>query len=275
MVVIQYHGACSRRGRLMCVDIDAAADELYGLPPAEFTQARDTYVAQARSEGDRQAIDALKKLRRPSIGAWMANLLVRARAADVQRLISLGASLRDAQDRLDGETMRLLTKDGRAEVTALVRAATDIVRERGERVSVAASEELAATLDAALADAESAAALHAGRLTTGLRYSGLGLLGIDSPPSKAGGSRASGHAGSGRPRRSELAAVALQLEAAKHDLARAQERDREARSAVSSAEARLHGLKEKAAQATRVLRDAEKDARSVEKKLNALRGDGS
>jgi hypothetical protein len=256
------------------VDIDAAADELYELPPAEFTQARDTYVAQARTEGDRQATDALKRLRRPSIGAWMANLLVRARADDVQRLISLGASLRDAQDRLDGETMRVLTKDGRAAVTALVGAATEIVGERGERVSVAASEELEATLDAALADAESAAALRAGRLTTGLRYSGLGLLGIDSPPSKDG-SQPSGQAASGRPRRSELAAVALELEAAKRDLARAQERDREARSAVSSAEARLHGLKETAAEATRVLRDAERAARAAEKKLNALRRDGS
>jgi hypothetical protein len=256
------------------VDIDATADELYGLPPAEFTQARDTYVAQARTEGDRQAIDALKKLRRPSIGAWMANLLVRARADDVQRLISLGASLRDAQDRLDGETMRLLTKDGRAAVTALVRAATEIVRERGERVSAGASEELEATLDAALADAESAAALRAGRLTTGLRYSGLGLLGIDSPPSKAGGSQASGQAASGRPRRSESAAVALEWEAAKHHLARAQERDREARSAVTSAESRLHGLKETAAEATRILRDAERAARAAQKKLNALRGDG-
>ncbi|MFE2631832.1 hypothetical protein ACFXDP_28475, partial [Streptomyces sp. NPDC059374] len=60
------------------VDLDAVADELYGLRPEQFTAARNERVAAARSAGNRKLADAIGRLRRPSLSAWASNTLVRA-----------------------------------------------------------------------------------------------------------------------------------------------------------------------------------------------------
>ena len=58
------------------VDVAAAALELYGLPPEEFTAARNQVVKQAKDAGDVGSSAALKALRKPTLAAWLANLLV-------------------------------------------------------------------------------------------------------------------------------------------------------------------------------------------------------
>lgn len=79
------------------MDLDTVADELYGLTPAEFTAARDSRVADARRARDRELAVAVKALKRPSVGAWLANLLVRRGPDEVDRLLSLAADLREAR----------------------------------------------------------------------------------------------------------------------------------------------------------------------------------
>ncbi|MGA3220105.1 MAG: hypothetical protein ABSE77_13685 [Acidimicrobiales bacterium] len=86
------------------------ADELYGLAPADFIAGRDARAAEARHSGDRELADAVKKLRRPSGGAWLANLLVRQRHEQVLDFLDLGAALRDAQARLAHDDLRKLSK---------------------------------------------------------------------------------------------------------------------------------------------------------------------
>jgi hypothetical protein len=76
------------------VDLDTVADELYGLPPDAFTPTRDTRAADARSAGDRGLAAAITKLRRPTTGAWLANLLARERSDQVSELLDLGAEMR-------------------------------------------------------------------------------------------------------------------------------------------------------------------------------------
>ena len=53
----------------------AAADRLYGLTLAEFTPARDALVKEHR--GDKELAARLKALKKPSLAAWVVNLLVR------------------------------------------------------------------------------------------------------------------------------------------------------------------------------------------------------
>jgi hypothetical protein len=151
------------------------ADELYGLTPAEFVPRRDALAAEARKAGDRALAAEIKKLRRPTTGAWLANVLARQRSDQVARLLDLGAALRRAQASLATSELRRLSQERHSVRSELEREARDLASHDGQAVSAAAAQELSATLDAALADPEAAGALRAGRLTTGLHYSGLGL----------------------------------------------------------------------------------------------------
>jgi hypothetical protein len=160
------------------VDLSAVAEELYGLPPGDFTTTRDARAAEARRAGDRELAEAVKKLRRPTTGAWLANLVVRERHDHVERLLELGDALRQAQATLSKEDLRRLSKQRRQVVVALREDARSLARGLGHPVGGNAAQELEDTLEAAVADAEAAEALRAGCLASGLRYSGLGLSGL-------------------------------------------------------------------------------------------------
>jgi hypothetical protein len=159
------------------IDIDTVAGELYSLAPSEFTSRRDARAAEARRAGDKALAAEIKKLRRPTTGAWLANLLTRERGQPVAGLLDLGAALRAAQAQLATDDLRRLSLERHHQVAELEREARGLAGQHGQAVSEAAAQELAATLEAALADEDAANALRAGRLTTGLHYSGLGPVG--------------------------------------------------------------------------------------------------
>ncbi|MGW4517724.1 hypothetical protein ACWEO4_38520 [Streptomyces sp. NPDC004393] len=48
---------------------DAVADELYGLPPGEFTAVRDERAKAARAAGDRDLAERIRRMRRPTLAA--------------------------------------------------------------------------------------------------------------------------------------------------------------------------------------------------------------
>ncbi|GGN80963.1 hypothetical protein GCM10011579_067060 [Streptomyces albiflavescens] len=73
-----------------------------GLPPEDFTAARDARAAAARSAGDRALAEKIHTLRRPSSSAWAANLLVRGRPDEIEPMLQLGKALRQAHHDLDG-----------------------------------------------------------------------------------------------------------------------------------------------------------------------------
>jgi hypothetical protein len=157
------------------MELESATQELYGLAPARFTSARDAMAAEARQAGHPELASSLKKLRKPSVGAWLANLLVLEQTNDVERLVSLGAELRAPKHKLDGKQIRRVSKEKGDSVSRLVRDAKAKASRAGQTVSTAASQELEATLEAAFADPKAAENLLAGCLSGGLQYSGLGL----------------------------------------------------------------------------------------------------
>jgi hypothetical protein len=159
-------GATARR-------IDLAADELYGLALADFTSTRDARAADARRAGDRDAAKAIKALRRPTLSAWLANLLARQHGAEIELLLAIGAGLRDAQDQLAADDLRRLARQRHEVVTALGRQARSAAASAGIAVSPAAQRELAETLEASLVDESAGEALRQGRLTTGLHHVGF------------------------------------------------------------------------------------------------------
>src|SRR5918995_1419014 len=74
--------------------VDEAAEELYGLPPGEFTRARDERAKKLRKSGDREAADAVKALRKPTVAAWALDQLARQRGKELGRLLTAGEGLR-------------------------------------------------------------------------------------------------------------------------------------------------------------------------------------
>jgi hypothetical protein len=154
--------------------LDAAADELYSVPPDEFVGARDAAVAAARERGDRELAKAIGRLRRPTKAAWLANLLARHRSAQLDGLLSLAAGLADAQRTLDGTALRQLSSKRHQLVAAMAREAGRLAQEAGDPAGESVLRELQGILDAALARPEIAEQVRSGRLTRTLSYTGFG-----------------------------------------------------------------------------------------------------
>jgi hypothetical protein len=145
-----------------------AAEDLYSLPPSEFTAARDARAKELRKQGDREEADRVKGLRKPTVTAWALNRLARERAKDVKRLLDAGARLRAAQEALLGGADRSKFQRAAAAerelVAELTGEAVALVRDAGEQTGPGLEEKVAETLHAAALDDETAEQLRAGTL---------------------------------------------------------------------------------------------------------------
>ncbi|AWE48619.1 hypothetical protein [Streptomyces nigra] len=168
------------------MDLDAVADELYGLRPEEFTAARNERVAAARSAGDRGLADAIGKLRRPSLSAWASNTLVRAERDQVEPLVGLGEALRQAHRDLDPGQLRDLVHQQRLLIGALTREAARLAADAGHPLGQDAQREVQDTLQAVLADEEAARQWASGRLTKPLTpTAAFPVTSGEAPPRRA------------------------------------------------------------------------------------------
>jgi hypothetical protein len=243
------------------VSFESESADLYVLAPNDFTAARNTSVSEARKDGDTALATSLKKLRKPTVGAWLANLLARERAEELERLITLGGELRKGHNRADGELIRAVSRQKQDAIATLLSDANSMARSRGQSVSEAASTDLESTLDAAFADPKAAETVRAGRLTTALHYSGLGLADTGS----ASPTRVSSKVDRSN---SAILGARRDLELARNEAARADAEFEKARRAVAMAESDLKRLKAAAAVADRRASDARKRVSSAEKKLS-------
>ena len=246
-------------GKLVDVNFESVSTELYGLAPNDFTAARNARASEARKAGDAALAASLKGLQKPTVGAWLANLLAQERAEDLERLITLGGELRRGQNRADGKLIRSVSKKKQEAVATLLSEARSMAKNRNQPVSETAAMDLEATLDAAFADHKAAESVRAGRLTTALHYSGLGLADAGSvSPVRSSKRELSGSA---------LAASKRDLELADREAERADAEAEKARHAVFLAEVDLKRLKAAAALAVRRATEAQKRASAARKKV--------
>lgn len=155
--------------------LDDVADELYALPPEEFTAARGEAVAAARKAGDRELAGRINGLRRPTVGAWLVNLLAHQRPDLIGELLALGEAMRAAQRNLRGEELRELSAQRRGMVSALARESRALAVAAGRGVrAVLPLVEVENTLTAALADPGVGEEVRQGRLVKPLEYAGFG-----------------------------------------------------------------------------------------------------
>jgi hypothetical protein len=160
--------------------VRSATDELirrmYEAPPDGFVAARAAAVADARKAGDSDAAKRLAALRKPTVAAWVVNLLALRRPDLIDELVDLATALRTAQRGLKGDELRELTTQRRQVVSALVAAARKLAVEEDPGMGGAKLPlgEVEATLTAALAEPEVAAQVRTGRLIRAATYAGFG-----------------------------------------------------------------------------------------------------
>jgi hypothetical protein len=166
------------------------ANELYGLPPDEFTAARNARAKQLRGS-DRDLANAVGGLRRPSAPAWLVNQLARRRGDELEQLLDLGEQLRAAQAEVDASALVSLARQRRKVVRALAQDAGALAEGLGHPVRGPVLDEVAETLQAAMTDASAADALRTGRLVRGLEAIGTEVDLTDAVAAWSGG----GHSG--------------------------------------------------------------------------------
>lgn len=151
-------------------DLLAIADELYALPLADFTPARD---AKAKELKGTDLAKTVKSLKKPSLAAWVVNLLARREAEQVDQVLTVGAALREAQATLDGAQLRELTKQRRQLTNAVTTTARRHASERGQKVTDSVADEVEATLTAAMVDEGAAVAVRSGLLVKAISTTGV------------------------------------------------------------------------------------------------------
>lgn len=130
-------------------ELAAVADRLYAEPVDAFTAARNALAGQVEDRGLARAVKALRK---PSTAAWAVNLLVRREGDQIDRVLELAASLREAADSIQGEELRALTRQRRQLTGALASSARTLARESGVRLSQAVVDQVEGMLTAAMLD---------------------------------------------------------------------------------------------------------------------------
>jgi hypothetical protein len=176
-----------------------AAADLYALPPAEFTAARDELAKQARAAGQRDDAALIKKLTRPTVSAWLVNQFVRTAPESMDRLYELALALHAAQQELAGDRLRELSVQRRQLMAELMPEVGRVAADSGVTASAAALDEIRATLEAALADAGAREAVRTGQLTRALSYAGLGEVDLAAALAVIPAGRTAGPGAGARP----------------------------------------------------------------------------
>lgn len=212
---------------------DAVA-ELYRLPPEDFVSARAERVKALRDGGDAAAAKQVAALRKPTVGAWLVNLLVADEPALTEQVTALADQLRTAQEQLSGDDLRALGRQRQELVSGLVARARGLARDAGRAVTGSVLDtEVESSLRAALADPDVARDVLSGQLTHATEFTGFGPAATGAPPSpnRVAASRGKKKAEPGAANQ-ETAAERKRAE----KRAKAQERLREAAESLEAAE---------------------------------------
>ena len=259
--------------------IDEAADELYGLPPGEFTRARDDRAKELRGDGEREAANAVKALRKPTVAAWALNQLSRRRKTDLDELLSAGEDLRAAQEELlaGGDRSAFQEAAGRERdlVAKLAADASTLASEAGERGG-GLQEKVAETLHAAALDEDIAEELRAGRLIR--EREAIGGFGAMAGAAAAAGAASTSPPAPARASKKRPAKRSPKEESRpdRQALTVARTDERHARRELEAAERAVKHAQERAEAADAAAREASERARTTAERLkDAKRAQGA
>ncbi len=253
------------------MDLASAAAELYALPLDEFTRARDDRAKEAAAAGDKDLGGALRKLRKASTAAWLVNLLVDRQREEIEQVLALGESLREAQETTDRARLHALGQQRQRLLAGIARQSLDLAAGLGHPVGASALPEVEGTLRAAMTDPAAAAAVLTGRLVRPLEVSGwepVDLTGAVAGPfedlSGAGGDVAE----SGRP--ADAARRAARLARARKELSEAEAAARQAADEAGSLQKREHRIAVKREGLAASIEDLQERLEALQRELDGL-----
>lgn len=160
------------------MDLDSAAEELYGAPLDEFAEHRTRLAAQAKAAGDKALAASIAKLRKPVLAAALVNELVRGEPAELHELTELGEQMRNAHRNLRGPELRALSEQRQQLLQRLADLVRETAEQSGRTVTESVLTQVRGTFEAAIADEGAEAAVLSGRLTTMLSYTGFGEVDV-------------------------------------------------------------------------------------------------
>ncbi|MCB0893481.1 MAG: hypothetical protein KDB51_16975 [Propionibacteriaceae bacterium] len=213
------------------MDLETAADELYGVDPDEFVPTRTRLVQQARAAKDRPLATAIAALKKPTRSAWLVNLLRDDRAAG-ESLTALAGRLAKAHQSVDLVALRAVGAERQKLVDDLTRRAVAAGAERGYVATEAVRLEVQGTLSAAVADASVLTEVLSARVVKAQVYSGFGFTMPLAAPAPATAPPAAG-----APSSDDADAEAQKAGLAQQALAEATDRLLEARTALDRVQA--------------------------------------
>lgn len=279
------------------MELDSEIDKLYGVPLDEFVHDRDELAKRLRREGERETADQVKKLRKPSAGAWALNQAVRRRRKETDALLAAGERLRAAHESLlsggDQAELREAMQEERGLASGLADCAEAIASETGKS-GPALRERVRSTLHAATVDEEAREELAKGRFVREREAVGLGPFGAGAvaPPAKTRPKRDRAKTKPTKRVPADERPAAEREKAAERErqeqVAEAERAVEEAQAALEQAEAAYAGAASElqaAREAVGLAEDVEREARAVarerrravgklERELERLRGKG-
>jgi chromosome segregation ATPase len=235
--------------------LERELDRLYGLPPGDFTPARNDLARELKRSGDAAGAGRVQGLKKPSRAAGAINRAARGNRREVKRLLDAAAKLGEAQEQLlqggDRKGIQRAVERQRTAVEKLMEAVeAELERERG--ASEAMLGRARGTLHAVATDPDLRAELEAGRVSEDRTAVGLGPL-TAGGAGGGGDRRPAGARGSAKKKeeaRRRLKQAERELEDAERALRRAEneraevaERLEAAGAAASSAERELAAAK--------------------------------
>ncbi|HUJ24391.1 MAG TPA: hypothetical protein VLW85_00120 [Myxococcales bacterium] len=88
-------------------------NRLYGVPPAEFTRARDALAKELRAGGKDAEAKEVAALRKPAAALWIANQLAKAAPRAVKALIDAAGRMKRAHQHGDSDALRAAMQEQR------------------------------------------------------------------------------------------------------------------------------------------------------------------
>jgi hypothetical protein len=254
------------------VDLEHELDRLYGLPLDDFTSERDKLARALRGEKRAEEADAVKALRKPPVPVWAANQLARRNRRDVDLLLDAGHRLRESQRGLlageDPENFSQARATQREALRKLRRTAEELLEQERGSAPEGTVDRVVRTAELASVSDEGRELLARGRLTEEGELSGFDALaamttGLPARPRsrKPKPKPAQEHKRTPRAPEPDRRAIA----AARDELRRARNRERQARERLERAERDLAARKTEAREATAARRAAEKHLQETEK----------
>jgi hypothetical protein len=154
-------------------------DALYRVPASAFVAARNALSAALRKEGDAESAERVKRLQKPSPGAWALNQVYWRERALYDRLIRAGDGLRRVQqEMLTGRNAspREAMAEREAAVHAVVERAAGFLREDGNPVTAVTRQRLHTTVDAVASYGSAAEGYTPGQMAGDLDAPGFAAL---------------------------------------------------------------------------------------------------